>query len=259
MFLRVIHSLLVWSIVRTVNRVAKSDPMVYTVHHMTSDPHNIVLLYLFSPFGLVLLAYFIGAIPFGYLAGKMNGIDLREHGSRNIGATNAIRVLGKGWGIPVFLLDFLKGLLPLLIVKSYMGEELSGMSVGNTITLLAVMFALIIGHTFTVFLKFKGGKGVATTAGCLFALSPFVACLTLVAWVVCMILTRYVSLSSMVAGVVMVLLAVYEIIITDGAASTSDILIVSLLGLICVLVIVKHRSNISRIIDGTEPKAFSKK
>ncbi len=226
---------------------------------MTSDPINIVLLFLFSPIGLVLLAYLIGSIPFGYLAGKMNGIDLREHGSRNIGATNAIRVLGKGWGIPVFLLDFLKGLLPLLYVKLAFGGDLSTMSTGNTITLLAVMFALVIGHTFTIFLKFKGGKGVATTAGSLFALSPFVGGLTLIAWVVCMLITRYVSLSSMIAGVVMVLLAVYEMIIKDGAASTSDILIVSLLALICVLVIVKHRTNISRIIAGTEPKAFSKK
>ncbi len=228
---------------------------------MSVDSHSIFLLYFYSPFifFIILVAYLIGSIPFGFLAGKLNGIDLREHGSRNIGATNAIRVLGKAWGIPVFILDFLKGLLPLLFLKWHLDEDLSTMSLDSTISMLTIMFALVLGHTFTVFLKFKGGKGVATTAGCLFALSPMIGSVTLLTWVICMFITRYVSLSSMIAGLVMVALAVYETIITDGSASTSDILIISLLALISLLVIAKHRSNISRIIAGTEPKAFSKK
>ncbi len=207
----------------------------------------------------IIAAYLIGSIPFGYLAGRLNGIDLREHGSKNIGATNAVRVLGKKWGIPVFLCDFLKGYLPLLFMKEHLGGDATLFTTPQMLWFLGVMFALILGHTFTCFLRFKGGKGVATTAGTLFALSPTVGAVTLGVWVLCMIVTRYVSLSSMVAGLGMIVAAAEVFWLRDGAAATPDWLVLGLLLIIFLLVVLKHRSNIVRLCKGTEPKAFSKK
>ena len=205
----------------------------------------------------ILAAYLIGSIPFGYLAGRLRGVDLREHGSRNIGATNAIRVLGKAWGIPVFILDFLKGYVPLLLMKLHLGGDATQFCAGDMGWFLGVLTALILGHTYTCYLGFKGGKGVATTAGCMMALSPLLLGLALSVWILMMALTRWVSLSSMVAGVAMVVLGMYEFWWADGALSAPDMMLIGLLALICVLIIVKHRSNITRILNGTEPKAFS--
>lgn len=207
----------------------------------------------------IVAAYLIGSIPFGYLAGRLNGIDLREHGSHNIGATNAVRVLGKKWGIPVFICDFLKGFLPLLFVKEQLGGTVELFDADQMAWLLGVLAALILGHTYTCFLGFKGGKGVATTAGCLFALSLPIGLAVLVTWVVGMVLTRYVSLSSMLAAVAMVTAAVQVFWLEDGDFATADAMVITLLFLVCILVVFKHRSNITRLCNGTEPKAFSKK
>lgn len=206
----------------------------------------------------IILAYLIGAIPFGYLAGKLNGIDLREHGSKNIGATNAVRVLGKKWGIPVFVCDFLKGYLPLLFVSYHLGGDVTRFTAGEMGCYLGVFFALVMGHTFTCYLHFKGGKGVATTGGCLFAISPIIGGTALLTWVLMMVLTRYVSLSSMVAGVTMMIAAGF-VFCSDGNLRAADVMVLSLLFLIFALVVWKHRSNIVRLCNGTEPKAFTKK
>ena len=207
----------------------------------------------------IVAAYLIGSVPFGYIAGRLNGIDLREHGSRNIGATNAVRVLGKGWGIPVFFMDFLKGFAPLLYMKHHLGGELAAFSTADMGWFLGVMFAVILGHTFTCFLKFKGGKGVATTGGCLFAMSPWVGGAALLFWLGSMVLTRYVSFSSIMAGVGMMLAAGIELWCHDGAYSVADYMVLGLLLLILTLVTWKHRSNLVRIMNGTEPKAFAPK
>ena len=207
----------------------------------------------------IVAAYLIGSVPFGYIAGRLNGVALREHGSRNIGATNAVRVLGKGWGIPVFFMDFLKGFAPLLYMKYHLGGELAAFSPADMGWFLGVMFAVIMGHTFTCFLKFKGGKGVATTGGCLFAMSPWVGGAALLFWIGSMIITRYVSFSSIMAGVGMMLAAGIELWCHDGAYSAADYMVLGLLLLILVLVTWKHRANIVRILNGTEPKAFAPK
>ncbi len=207
----------------------------------------------------IVIAYLIGSVPFGYIAGRLNGIDLREHGSHNIGATNAVRVLGKKWGIPVFICDFLKGYVPLLLMKEHLGGDATLFNAEQMLWLLGVMFALILGHTFTCFLRFKGGKGVATTGGCLIALSPTIGAAAFGAWILCMLCTRYVSLSSIVAGIGMIAAAVWVFWLQDGSLSVADALVHGLLVLIFILVTVKHRSNIVRICQGTEPRAFSKK
>lgn len=132
-------------------------------------------------------SYLVGAVPFGYLAGRIRGLDLRREGSCNIGATNAWRVLGWKWGLSVFALDFLKGFVPVFGALNWL-PFLTGDAGGwdfNAVVVL-VCFAVVLGHTYTCFLGFRGGKGVATTAGVLFALNPVVACVALGAWLVFM-------------------------------------------------------------------------
>lgn len=210
----------------------------------------------------IVAAYLIGSIPFGYLAGRLNGVDLREHGSHNIGATNAVRVLGKKWGIPVFVCDFLKGYVPLALAMHLISAgqmDVARYSPAEMGWCLGVMVALVLGHTFTCFLSFRGGKGVATMAGCLVAFMPAVAGVAALAFVVVMALTRYVSLSSLVAGLVMVVAAAWRFVSNDGALLPAEWMALGMLSLIFVLVLWKHRSNIVRICQGTENKAFSRK
>ena len=150
-------------------------------------------------------SYLVGAVPFGYLAGRIRGLDLRREGSCNIGATNAWRVLGWKWGLSVFALDFLKGLVPVFGALNWL-PFLTGDAGGwdfNAVVVL-VCFAVVLGHTYTCFLGFRGGKGVATTAGVLFALNPVVACVALGAWLVFMGISGIVSLASLVAAVAMI-------------------------------------------------------
>lgn len=224
------------------------------------DPdHSISYIFWAQQLAPILIAYLIGSIPFGYIAGKLNGIDLREHGSHNIGATNAVRVLGKKWGIPVFFCDFLKGLVPLLVVKAWYGWDITSFTMTQTVLFILVMMALILGHTYTCFLGFKGGKGVATTAGCLFAISPLMGAIAVLVWVLSMAVTRYVSLSSMVAGLAMVVVSYFEFVYNVPNVTGQDWVVPGTILFVFILVVYKHRSNIGRLLQGTEPKAFSKK
>ncbi len=191
-----------------------------------------------------------GSLPFGYLAGKMRGIDIRQHGSGNIGATNVIRVLGKGIGIPVFILDLLKGLLPCLLVRQWTG----GLGVSATVASLAVILAGlggIFGHVFTPWLKFKGGKGVATAAGVLLGITPVAMGAALLVWLAFFFTTRYVSLASIAAAITVPLALAVQMQrnhLWDGPLLGFGILI-------AVLVVLRHRANISRLIAGREPKS----
>lgn len=206
----------------------------------------------------IVAAYLIGSVPFGYLAGRLNGVDLREHGSHNIGATNAVRVLGKRWGIPVFVCDFLKGFLPLWWYKAHLGGDVTAMSEAQMGWLLGVMISLVLGHTYTCFLHFRGGKGVATMAGCLTAFLPVVAGVAVAVFVVTAAIWRYISLASLLAGVAMVAAAV-PVMMRDGQATPAEWMAMGALVLILALVTYKHRANIGRICRGVEPKIFSKK
>jgi len=230
-------------------------------------PSLMYLLLAFEFFLVFVLSYLIGSIPFGYIAGKIKGIDLREHGSHNIGATNAMRVLGKAWGLSVFFCDFMKGFLPFLFLCAISKHTITGIDAINIedakiiemAMILVVMFGTVIGHTFTIFLGFKGGKGVATTAGTLFALSPLIGGFAVLVWILSLLIWRYVSLASMFAGLGMMCAAIYLLIIKDGTCSSADALLLGFFLLISALIIYKHRSNITRIINGTEPKVFTKK
>ncbi|MDX1931528.1 MAG: glycerol-3-phosphate 1-O-acyltransferase PlsY [Capsulimonadales bacterium] len=183
---------------------------------------------------IVCLAFVLGSVPFGYLAGRLMGKDLRQLGSGNIGATNTLRHLGKGPGIAVLILDALKGFLPTQAAAFW---HLSG------VWIVATGLAAMLGHIFSPFLRFKGGKGVATGLGVMLALSPAAAAVSAAVFAVTVYLTRYVSLGSILAAVTMVVLLFL----------LNEPLPYRLFGLLAaIFVLVRHKENIRRLLAGTE-------
>ncbi len=197
-------------------------------------------------------AYVIGSIPTSYIAGKIfKGIDIREHGSGNVGATNAVRVLGVKIGIPVMLVDIFKGAIPVIIARG----TLSGVEHASE-WLLLVGVATIIGHVFTLFLKFKGGKGVATSAGVFGALTPIALGCALVVFIILVAVSKYVSLGSIFAAFT---LAISQIILFLTGKEPGVYLLV-LTCVVALLIILKHKKNIGRLLKGNENKlTFTKK
>ena len=201
---------------------------------------------------LIAVSYLLGAIPFGFLIARARGVDIRSVGSGNIGATNVARALGKGIGILVFVLDVLKGFLPTLAARIWLHGEAEGMPLAVVLTGLAA----IVGHNWPVTLRFKGGKGVATSCGVFLALFPTGLAIALGTWVLVVAVTRYVSLGSMVGGAALFLAAC---LIPDqpfGRAQVSLTVFTGLAGLISVL---RHRANIGRLLKGTENRIGGKK
>jgi glycerol-3-phosphate acyltransferase PlsY len=185
---------------------------------------------------LLLGSYFVGSLPFGLWVGKLlKGKDIRTMGSGNIGATNVWRCLGPVAGTAVLVLDVAKGLLPALVGMSLSGEPLA----------VAAGLASVIGHSASPFLGFKGGKGVATTLGMLFGVAPVAAGYTVLVWSVALLITRYVSLASIVAS----FFATAYVLLADHSLAVRAVIVLA-----AVLIILRHRPNISRLLDGTEPK-----
>jgi glycerol-3-phosphate acyltransferase PlsY len=193
--------------------------------------------------GVAVLGYLIGSIPTAYIFGKLlKGIDIRQHGSGNVGATNAFRILGKGPGTAVLLIDIIKGVIPVVIVAGLLAPSVWGHIIAAV--------AVVCGHNWTCFLNFKGGKGIATTLGVLIGLTlvipearPAVA-LCVLSWALCFAVTGIVSLSSLVAAVLLpVLMLVFDV---PGA-------LVVLCILFCMFVVLRHRPNIHRLLIGQEP------
>lgn len=202
----------------------------------------------------VLAAYVIGSIPWGFIIGKFNGVDIRTVGSRNIGATNVTRCVGKAAGKLCFALDFIKGVIPVLAAQWFFRDW----RYLEYVVILA-LFAVVLGHMFPVFLKFKGGKGVSTAAGAIIALTPLPLLIALVVWVVVFLVSRYVSLASISAAVVLPVVAwVFYITRTGGHKLAHSPIVLVFLTLVAVLAIIRHRSNIQRLLDGTENR-FGKK
>ncbi len=203
-------------------------------------------------------AYLLGAVPFGLLIGRLRGVDIRAHGSGNLGATNVGRVLGKPWGIGCFVLDLCKGLGPVLAYHLLAAGPgfVGGQAWLAALAWLAVGVAAVLGHIFPVWLKFKGGKGVATSLGALLGYYPVLTVPALAAAVIWLVVTKataYVGLASVVAAVAMPVLAV-----AFGLAIGRDPGEVAVYGGVCALlaalVVVRHRSNLARLRDGTEAK-----
>jgi glycerol-3-phosphate acyltransferase PlsY len=197
-------------------------------------------------------SYLIGSIPFGYLAGRLCGVDIRTKGSGNIGATNALRVLGKKWGYTVFLLDFLKAWLP---VKLALGWGIALMVHPASAPGALAGLCALLGHSFPVWLGFKGGKGIASSAGVmvgLFSLAVFLVCLGM--WLLLFTVTRYVSIASIVAAISLPV-AVGILVLLHRA----DWLGFTVSVVMAALAIWRHRSNIVRLRAGTEPRFEQKK
>jgi acyl phosphate:glycerol-3-phosphate acyltransferase len=198
-------------------------------------------------------SYLLGSIPFGYLAGRIAGIDIRKAGSGNIGATNVLRVLGKRYGYPVFALDFLKGLGAVRISIALATVLRPESSSPEIFGILAAVSA-VIGHSFPLWLKFRGGKGVATSAGALFGLMPLAMLIGVAIWISVFWLTRFVSVASMAAAVALPLVIG---IMTRLNRTHGKALFYSSLG-IATVVIWRHHSNLSRLVRGREPR-FTRK
>jgi glycerol-3-phosphate acyltransferase PlsY len=194
---------------------------------------------------LVLLAYLVGAIPFGMLAGRLaGGIDLRRHGSRRTGATNALRTLGMRWAAAVFVLDVAKGVAAVLLTRALYVAGPPGLPEWVA---AAAGVAAVIGHNWSVLIGFGGGRGVATSAGGLLALSPFTlaALVPLVAAVVWK--TRYVSLGSLVAAVAAPIIT--ALLAMAGAVGWAAVGYALATG---ILIVASHGDNVSRLRSGTE-------
>jgi len=192
-----------------------------------------------------LAAYLVGGIPFSYIAGKLaKGIDLREHGSGNLGASNTYRILGGRIALVVLILDVAKGLVPVLVASRYdaYGAE--------PFRAIAAAAGAILGHLFSPYLKFSGGKGIATSAGAFLGLAPWAFAYALGMFAVVFILRRIVSLASLAAAVILPI-AVWALPgLGLGTRHTSMIWVSTL---VMLVVIVKHRGNIQRLRAGTEP------
>jgi acyl-phosphate glycerol 3-phosphate acyltransferase len=199
-------------------------------------------------FGLTLVAsYLLGAIPFGYLIARARGVDILHQGSGNIGATNVGRVLGRRFGLLVFFLDFAKGALPAAIA-SWLTKHLT-LSLPSDALEVSAGLAAFLGHLFPIYLHFRGGKGVATGAGVVVILLPVPALGALLTWVALVCVTRYVSLASLAAAVVLCALRFG----LTAAPFAADNLILTLFCFVAVaLVFLRHRSNITRLLRGSE-------
>lgn len=234
-----------------------------------------------------LIAFLLGSIPFGLIIAKAKGINIREHGSGNIGATNVLRVIGKKYGISCLLLDALKGFIPVVIALNLVqiiGKKVGFFHIGGLDEFAMVLpavrqfdgqlvhvltaFAAVLGHNYSPWVGFKGGKGIATSAGVLIALMPAGLVLLIFVWVIVFALSRYVSLASIVAAAALPVIthigARFHHLNNDKSMPTlwesgtwnKPLFAFSLI--IGVLAIWKHRSNIDRLRNGTENR-FTRK
>ena len=216
---------------------------------------------MYADFALAITgAYLLGSVPFGLLIAKAHGKDLRSVGSGNIGATNVSRALGRKWAYVCFLLDVLKGLIPTLGAMLLAGPEASGSYSERLIMLwlwLAVGCAAVVGHIFPVYVRFKGGKGVATSFGVALGIWPYFTICAAVAisvWIAVVLTWRYVSLASITASVTFPFTLVAAIALREDwrFADLWPLLVIATA--IPIMVIIRHRQNIIRLLNGTEGK-----
>lgn len=199
------------------------------------------------------LAYLLGSIPAGYIAGRIAGLDVRKVGSGNIGATNVTRVLGKRFGYPVFIVDFAKGLAAVAVGMMIAKAAQSTPQFVDLCGAIAAIFS-VIGHSYPIWLGFKGGKGVATSLGSLFGLNWVAAAVACVVWISMFQLTRYVSLSSIAAALALPVTIATMLFLKQ--LQTPILLYFALC--LAAIIVLRHRSNLSRLLKGTEPR-FARK
>jgi glycerol-3-phosphate acyltransferase PlsY len=196
-----------------------------------------------------LLSYLLGSIPAGYLAGRIAGIDIRKAGSGNIGATNVTRILGRHYGYPVFVVDFAKGALAVCL-SVLLGRHIEGKPTSAEMFGIVGAVCCVLGHMFPVWLGFKGGKGVATSAGALFGLIPLAAAIGVAVWVITFEVTRYVSIASIASAMVLP----WTVLGLRYAKHGDGMALFYFTIFLAAVVILRHRSNLSRLLRGTEPR-----
>ena len=203
---------------------------------------------------VVLAGYLPGSLPAGLLAGRLKGVDIRAVGSGNIGATNAFRVLGKGIGVAVLLVDVMKGLLPCLFLPALVAGVFPESQAPELPTLhMLIGVSAILGHNYPCWLGFKGGKGIATTAGVVVGLAPMPFGICIGAWIVFFAVSRYVSVASIAAAVALPV----SVAALPGAEGDRFGLLFWIFLFLGVMAIWKHRINIQRLMNGTEHRAWN--
>ena len=204
---------------------------------------------------LLIIGYFIGNIETGYIFGKLNKMDIRNYGSGNAGATNTLRVLGPKAGLIVFFGDFCKSLIPCLVVRYIFRDNVSL----SYMYMLYIGLGVVLGHNFPFYLGFKGGKGVASTAGIIMALDIRIAAVCLAAFIVIVAVTRYVSLASIVVMIIFIgmshMLVKTNYGFANGSSPMEFRLLVVVIGFLSIFM---HRANIKRLLSGTENKIGKK-
>ena len=201
-----------------------------------------------SGLSVLFWSYLIGSIPNGYMIGKFNGLDIRRHGSKNIGATNVRRILGRPWGIACFILDFLKGLIPVMVIGHVIGGSWAiGAGYGGLIAAIGA----VLGHVFPIWLMFRGGKGVATSLGVVCGLAPLAFLVGILVWLFSyyVLYRGVVSVASMLA---ILMMAVSALIFKLTIFPHFSWVTIFLLFFLAIIVIVRHRENIKRLLEGTE-------
>lgn len=210
----------------------------------------------------VFISYLIGSIPWGYIIPKVfKNIDIREHGSKNVGSTNVTRTLGKKYGVPVFLLDCFKGALPILIVKYLLTGQLHGdLNYINSYD-IAIIYGVFagVGHIFSIFLRGKGGKAVATGVGAVIALNPIVGLSGIAIFFIVAFSTRYVSIGSVVATFLVGVGMWVSVPFMPGQTYANQIFNLIAISLMVLLIIYMHKKNFIRLKNGTENKIGQKK
>ena len=204
---------------------------------------------------LLIIGYFIGNIETGYIFGKIHKMDIRNYGSGNAGATNTLRVLGAKAGLVVFLGDFCKSLIPCLVVRFIFRDNISL----SYIYMLYIGLGVVLGHNFPFYLGFKGGKGVASTAGIIMALDIRIAVVCLIVFIITVALTRYVSLGSIFVMIILIgmshFLVKFSYGFGEGASPVEFRILTAAIGLLSIFM---HRANIKRLLNGTENKIGKK-
>lgn len=208
---------------------------------------------------LIIVSYLVGSISFAWLIAKAKGIDLRTIGSGNLGATNLARACGKKWSYPCFLFDVLKGFIPAFAARPFIVSE---PATPAALSLwLAVGIAAILGHIFPVYLKFRGGKGVATSFGVALGIWPYytIPCIAVFfLWAAIVLIWKYISLGSIVAAAIFPLLMVVLTAVLDNWHFKILWPLILMAVVLCSLVIFRHRANIKRLLAGTENKVLQK-
>ncbi|MFA6659007.1 MAG: glycerol-3-phosphate 1-O-acyltransferase PlsY [Victivallaceae bacterium] len=204
---------------------------------------NTILIYIL----IFLCSYLIGSIPWGFLIGRLYGVDIRKVGSGNIGATNVTRSLGKLPGRICFFLDLLKGFLPVLAVSMMLKQQY--FDDPDQFAQIIAAASAVLGHMFSVFMKFRGGKGISTIFGVLLGFSPWSFLAAGIVWVLVFLISRYVSMASIAACAV---LPVAATLFTMTEVYYHSIWVLAFLYLLSILAVIRHSANIRRLINGTE-------